>query len=191
MSLLAQIPYISPEDYLEGEAQSDIKHEYRFGQIWAMGGASANHSAISINLIAALKSHLRGKGCRVMGSDTRVEAQDHSIYYYPDLVITCVPQPPMSLYAKDPKIVVEILSRSTESRDRTTKFADYAAIPSLEEYVLVDSRTRAAWVHRKAQGWEAEVIPTEGNLSLQSIDFECSMDEIYEDVDLGESVTPP
>ena len=186
MSQAASIPYISPEDYLSAELRTDEKWEYRDGEVWCMGGASAEHVDINMNLIALLHAHLKGGPCKVRANDTRIkiETAHHLSYFYPDLIVTCAPQERGSAYTRSPRVIVEILSPSTEARDRSFKFSDYTSLESLQEYVLVDSRRRAAWVHRRGEGWKAHEVPAEGQLSLTSIDFACPLPLLYEDVEL-------
>ncbi len=143
-------PPLSIDDYLQLEAQSTIKHEYIDGEVYAMAGASDIHVTIALNLAALLRSHVRGTGCRVYIADmkARIEARNH--FYYPDVMVTCDPQDQeTSDYKRFPKLVVEVLSDSTEAFGRGDKFADYQAIATLEEYVLINTRHRRVECFRR------------------------------------------
>ena len=87
MSILRKNVLITPEEYLEGEKYSEVKHEYVAGHIYAMVGASEPHNQIAINLTTALKLHLRGGPCRVFMSDMKVRVRD--AFYYPDVLVSC------------------------------------------------------------------------------------------------------
>jgi Uma2 family endonuclease len=119
-------PSLSPDEYLQLEADSPIKHEYIDGEVYAMAGASDTHVTIALNLAALLRSHVRGSGCRVYIADmkARIEARDR--FYYPDVMVTCDPRDQATAtYKRFPKLVVEVLSDSTEAFDRGDKFTDY------------------------------------------------------------------
>ena len=84
-------PFLSVEDYLNGEPLSDVRHDYIHGDVYAMAGATANHNTISLNCAAALHAHLRGKPCRVFMADMKVRmlVQQRDVFYYPDVVVGC------------------------------------------------------------------------------------------------------
>ncbi|MDY6806482.1 MAG: Uma2 family endonuclease, partial [Cyanobacteriota bacterium] len=130
--------YLSPDAYLEGEKSSPIKHEYIQGEVCAMAGACDAHVTIAGNLFALLRSHVRGSGCRVYMSDMKARIETMDIFYYPDVMVTCDESDRQFDYFKRyPCLIVEVLSDSTESRDRGDKFADYRELSSLQEYVLI------------------------------------------------------
>lgn len=79
--------YISPENYLQGEQDSAIKHEYRQGQIYAIAGASNAHMLIALNFASVLRNHLRGSGCLTYISDTKAHIKSINTYYYPDVMV--------------------------------------------------------------------------------------------------------
>ncbi|MGH2415784.1 MAG: Uma2 family endonuclease, partial [Microcystaceae cyanobacterium] len=81
--------YISPENYLEGERVSPIKHEYRQGQVYAMVGAKKTHIVIAGNLVTLLNNHLNSSPCLVLNSDIKVRLAEANCYYYPDVAVTC------------------------------------------------------------------------------------------------------
>jgi len=134
-------PNLSAEDYLCLEAESSIKHEYINGEAYAMAGATDTHVTIAGNLFALLRSHIRGSGCRVYIADMKVQIETRNSFYYPDVLVTCDPRDrELPTYKKPPKLIIEVLSDSTEAFDRGDKFADYRTLDSLEEYVLINTR---------------------------------------------------
>lgn len=173
------------EEYLEWEAKQELRHEYIDGEILAMTGGTLPHAKIYLNFYRALYPHLRQKGCEAYVSDAKVQANKNSRYFYPDLVVTCDPE---DLKARDfiqhPKIIVEVLSPSTASYDRTKKLKYYRQIPSLQEYVLVDSEEIVVEVYRRGEGkmWLYYEYEAEEAIALESIGFECAIEFLYEGV---------
>ena len=172
------------EDYLEWEQQQPERHEYLRGEVFAMAGTSDRHNEISINLTILLRQHLRGTPCRVYMADvkTRVEAAD--CCFYPDLQVTCARSDLTDRYAKrSPVLVVEVLSASTAAFDAGDKFAFYQQLPSLQEYVLVDQdRIRVQVYQRREIGWQKTVIGPGERLRLASVDLDCPVEALYEDL---------
>jgi Uma2 family endonuclease len=184
-------PYLSPEEYLQMEESSPIKHEYRDGEIYAMAGANDAHVTITLNLAALLRSHVRGSGCRVYIADMKARLEQLNRFYYPDILVTCDPRDQETdTYKRFPKLIVEVLSDSTELFDRGDKFADYQTLDSLEEYVLINTkRQRVECCRRNAKGlWELQFYipallpPDQASFQLQSIGFESAIADLYEDV---------
>jgi len=125
---------ISIDDYLQGELISDIKYEYINGEIFAMAEARRAHNLIAGNIFADLHVHLRGTPCQAFNSDMKVGVltQLDDIFYYPDVQVSCEKQG-HDLYNAEPKLIIEVLSDSTERKDRVEKFHTYRKLASLEE----------------------------------------------------------
>jgi Uma2 family endonuclease len=185
--------FLSPEAYLQLEQQSQTKQEYINGAVYAMAGASDAHVTIAGNLFARLLNHLRGGGCRVYIADMKVRILDRNCFYDPDVMVTCNPQDQTTpTYKQFPKLIVEVLSNSTEAFDRGDKFADYQTLESLEEYVLINTRHQRIECFRRDSGgrWLLQTYTeTTPRFELQSVDFADSLATIYEDVILES--TPP
>ncbi|MBD2124767.1 Uma2 family endonuclease [Trichocoleus sp. FACHB-262] len=178
-------PYLNPEEYLQMEEHSLIKHEYINGQIYAMVGANDAHVTIAGNLFVLLRSHVRGSGCRVYMSDMKARIESLNRYFYPDVMVTCDPRDRETpLEKRFPCLIVEVLSNSTEAFDRGDKFADYQALDSLQEYVLINSkRQRVECFRRNETGlWVLQFYTDKQNFRLESINFEGAIADLYEDV---------
>ncbi|MEG4628756.1 Uma2 family endonuclease [Microcoleus sp. AR_TQ3_B6] len=178
--------YISPEDYLEGERVSPIKHEYRRGHVYAMTGAKKPHIIIGSNLVMLLGNHLLNTPCLVLSSDIKVRLEEANCYYYPDVAVTCDERDTGSnedfiLY---PSLVVEVLSPSTAAFDRGNKFADYQTSPSLQEYVLItQSESKIECFRVNTEGnWVSQTYRQGDELELMSIDFRCPIAQVYQKV---------
>jgi Uma2 family endonuclease len=124
MVALSQTP-LTPDEYLQLEAESTVKHEYVDGEVFAMAGASDVHVTIAGNLFALLRSHVRGTNCRVYIADMKARVEARNCFYYPDVMVTCDERDrATSTYKRFPKLIVEVLSDSTEAFDRGDKFTD-------------------------------------------------------------------
>jgi Uma2 family endonuclease len=139
------------EAYLEWEARQPIRHELVDGQVYAMGGGTAEHDTIGNNLRAALHAQMRGKPCRAHGPDLKVRAGKDG--RYPDALIDCGPRIPGALHAQEPVAVFEVLSKSTGWIDQSLKLRDYDATPTIRSYVLISQDEQRAMVYtRDADG---------------------------------------
>lgn len=188
-------PYFTPEEYLQLEQESDIKHEYRQGLVFAMAGAKKAHVIIAGNLSGLLFGHLRGKReCSVYASDIKVKFLEGSAFYYPDVTVTCDPrdQTENSLFIQHPKLIIEVLSNSTAAFDRGDKFEDYKSIPELEEYVLVHQKQMLVerfW--RRAENlWVAQTYSQGSAIELVSVGFSCPIEFLYEKAEQFLEVQP-
>lgn len=181
-------PFLSVEDYLAGEARSDIRHEYLDGQVYAMTGASRAHGLI-VNAIAyALTPAARRKGCQLFTSDMklRLEIGGKTLFYYPDLLLTCNPKDNDAYFSRAPCLLIEVLSESTARTDRREKLLAYQTLPSLEAYLLVEQDARRVEIYRRDSDWRVEYIE-HGDIPLPCLDATLPMAEIYQDV--AESLT--
>jgi Uma2 family endonuclease len=189
MTAVEKPQLISVEEYLEGEQHSDVRHEYIGGLVYAMAGTSDEHSFIVGNLHAALHPHLRGKSCRLFMLDAKVRLQaagDDNIFYYPDLMVACDPRDKDRFFKRFPRVLVEVLSESTERIDRREKFLSYTQIETLEEYVLVAQDKMEVTLFRRANQWQPELLKMAAQfLPLASIDFSIPLASIYEGVNFA------
>lgn len=183
--------YLTPEEYLQLEAASNSKHEYINGEIYAMAGATDTHVTIALNVAVMLRSHLRGSGCRVFISDMKVRIETKNRFYYPDVMVTCETKDrENSTYKQFPRLIIEVLSDSTEAFDRGDKFADYQSLPSLQEYVLINTKkVRIECFRRTEEGlWLLQFYKLEDSqFQLTSVDFTGKISDVYEEVEFVES----
>ena len=178
---------LSPTEYLDFEARSDIKHEYIDGELYAMAGSSDDHAAIISNAVMAIGPHLRRSGCRLYPQDVKAQITRRNRYYYPDLMVTCDDRDRLDRYVKRHyKMIIEVLSDSTEQFDRGSKFEDYRRSASLEEYVLISQDRMNVEVYRRnaADRWELQAYHQGDRVELVSIGLEFAIADLYEDVTL-------
>ncbi|BAD79864.1 hypothetical protein syc1674_c [Synechococcus elongatus PCC 6301] len=188
MVAVPQAHPLSVAEYLQFEAASEIKHEYRAGEVYAMADITDVHNTIVGNWVALIRSHVCGSSDRVYCSAMQVWLQQANCIYYPDLLVTCDPRDQETVnYKRFPKLIVEVLSPSTEAFDRGDKFADYQTLETLEEYVLIStSRQRVDCFRRSLEGvWTLQFyLPNAEVLPLRSIGLEVRLSDLYEDVTL-------
>lgn len=173
------------EEYLQMERASEVKHEYYQGEIFAMAGASNRHITISSNLIAELHARLKTSPCFPYGSDMRIHIPENTLFTYPDISIICGDINTLDKEkdtALHPIILIEILSKSTRDYDRGGKFKLYRDIPTLKEYMLIDSENIGVEIFRlnKHNHWELEEYKTlKEIITLPAINVSISMEDIY------------
>lgn len=176
---------LSVPEYLEVERASEIRHEYIDGEVYAMVGASRAHGLIASALVFALTPAARRRRCQLFTSDmkVRLEIGGQTLFYYPDLLLTCDPEDREPYYSTRPCLIVEVLSESTERIDRREKLLAYQTLPSLQEYLLVAQDERHVTVHRRRGDWRAEYV-TDGTIPLDCVDEPLAVDAVYADVEL-------
>ena len=188
MTITRSHAYFSPEEYLELERMSSIKHEYIYGEVYAMAGASDAHVTIAINLLTLLRTHVRGSNCRIYSSDMKVYIESANAFYYPDGLVTCDQRDTEEKYFKRyPRLIVEVLSSTTENFDRNGKFRDYQQLDTLQEYVLIsqDKMQVECWRRSGNGDWVTTIYESGSKVELVSLDFNCAIADLYEDVELS------
>jgi Uma2 family endonuclease len=177
--------FITPAQYLEMERASEFRSEYFQGYVQAMSGASLKHNIIDRNLIYSLANFLKGKDCQVLPSHMRVGTPLSDSYMYPDALIVCgKPELEDDMFdtLKNPSVIFEIISPSTSLYDKGRKFFFYQQIPSLKEYIMVDSRQILIQLGRKQPdgSWRFEQISQPNSvLKITTIEFNLPLSEIY------------
>lgn len=175
--------FMSWEEYLPFEEQSPYRHEYINGAVYAMSGGSLAHNRIAQQLVVAFRSHLRGGPCEPFFLEAKLEirAGRDRIMYYPDAMVSCRPEDRTEQIVRHPKLVVEILSKSTQHIDRREKAMIYQRVDAIEEYVLVAQNQPRIVVHRRAEAWRPMLYSgLEAQVEFRSIGLQMSLAQIYE-----------
>lgn len=186
--------YISPEEYLSAEREAAEKHEYYKGEVFAMAGDSLQHNDLFHNLYGILVPALKGKSCKPYGSDLRIHVPYNGLYTYPDISIICGKPQTTDRHndtVTNPAVIIEILSASTKEYDRGTKFHLYRSIPSLKEYILVDSTELSIelFVRTQSNSWQlTEYKNQDDHFTIQAIDLTLRTADVYEGVNLNAGV---
>jgi Uma2 family endonuclease len=191
MGLPAPKPQYSIQDYYRIENDATEKHEFRDGEILAMSGGSPRHALIAANVITELRARLKGKPCLPYTSDLRVRVTGQRRAAYPDVTVICGkieydPDDKAGHTVLNPRLIVEVLSPSTEAYDRGDKFAAYREVPSLAEYVLISHaeprietflrQVDGTWAFSSSSGNDSKAI-------LRSLQIELPLAEVYADVE--------
>jgi len=171
-------------EYLLLEKFSNVKHEFWDGQMYAMGGGTPEHSALAVAVAAALVPQLRGQ-CRVYNSDLRVVTAT-GLATYPDVTVVCGPLQPHSEdhdAVTNPRLIIEVLSPSTEDYDRREKFEHYKSLASLQQYILLSQRARLAeiWTRDNDNRWTSTTV-RDGEAAELAIGARLDVRELYETV---------
>ena len=188
-----QTRYYTPEEYLELEEQAEYKSEYRDGEIIAMTGGTTNHNKIALNFAASLKYGLRKKNYDVYIGDVRLWIPRYRQHTYPDVMI--IQGEP--IYATEntttvmnPLLIAEVSSKSTSNYDQSDKFMYYRSIPEFKEYILINQYQYHVMQYVKTNDskWIFTELESESDiLTLQTIDFQIALSEIYEQVNFTQS----
>jgi Uma2 family endonuclease len=195
MTLPACQPRFDADAYLEWEAGQPGKNEYFDGEVFAMSGASDAHVTIALNLAAILRSHLRGGPCSVFISDMKLRVEEDNAFFYPDVFVTCAAADrAQSHYKSAPSLMVEVLSPSTSAYDRGAKFAAYRKLPSLREYVLIDSERLSVDLFRRDDAGRWVLYPFDAvdqQVEFTSVGLQLPLQALYEDVALARTSAHP
>ncbi|MEE7626609.1 Uma2 family endonuclease [Methylobacter sp. Wu8] len=175
-------PIVTPEAYLllENDNNTETRHEYVNGLVYAMTGTSRDHNRISGRLYVRLSQHLQGTRCEPFQSDMKVRIQRGSDvrFYYPDVQVACEEETDR-YYNEQPCLIVEVLSDSTQRTDRTEKLMAYQTIDRLQEYVLLSQDSPYLEIYRRRSDWQRESFSEKQTVTLESIDLTLVVEELY------------
>lgn len=190
MSTVPETRRFSVQEYLAREEGSAAKHEFYRGEIFAMAGATIPHNIIAGNVFAHLHTALRGKGCRPFGSDQRIKVEKVGLFTYSDTSVICgdVERPKDDPHAAiNLRVIVEVLSESTEAYDRGRKFRFYQQIAGLQEYILIaQDEPRIEKFVRGVEGQRimSSVAGLDASLELSSVGCQLPLSEVFDGVTL-------
>ncbi len=178
---------MSVEDYLTLDKSSkDARYEYLDGGIRMLAGGSPDHSIIIANLTTMIKVPLRGRQCRVYNSDVQLKLSEKR-YVFPDITVSCDERDRNQKETiRYPRVVVEVLSPTTEATDRGKKAAYYRACPTIQEYVMVDSEEVFIEVHRReGEIWTINTFEPGKIITLESLGIQFPIEDAYEGTSLA------
>lgn len=174
---------ISVEEYLEAENDGDTRHEYVYGEIYAMAGASVPYNIVTGNIFTLFKAAAKQAKCRTYVSDMKVRVEEQ-IFYYPDVVVACQDIQD-NYYETNPCVIVEVISRTTARNDLLEKRLAYTKMERLQLYLLVDSRKRWVKVYRRVGSqWEELMVGKDQTLEIPCISAQLTFEDIYDGTDL-------
>lgn len=192
-------PYYTVEQYLVWERQAEERSEFVDGEIYAMAGESGAHGDISMNLAGMLQGQLRGTPCRARTKDSKVRSgamKEHlgrGMISYPDMVVICgevVYHDDQKDVILNPKVVLEVLSPSTEEFDRGGKFMRYRNFnPTLTDYLLISQTEPHIEHYLRLENGEWLLREYDGidrSFTIESIKCSFALSELYERMNFGE-----
>jgi Uma2 family endonuclease len=182
--------YATPQEYLSDERIALEKHEYYDGNILQMPGASLGHNFIVVNLVSELGSLLKDTEFRVLPSDIRVASPNLDTFVYPDASIVSgkpILQDDQFDTLLNPSVIIEVMSTYSRDRDMGYKFFRYQRIPSVKEYIVIDSRNCFIQKASRQENdlWKFERIENDMNASLfiETIQHNLLLKDIYHRVE--------
>ena len=184
MSTTARHLHYSYEQYVALEEESQVRHEYLDGEIYAMAGGSPDHAALAATVIRLLGSRLP-RGCRTFTSDLRIRIPSSGLSTYPDVAVVCGRTTRAAddvLAVVNPVLLVEVTSASTEEYDRGEKLRHYKQIPSLREVLIVSHREPYLTLHRREDvDWVALDARRGETIVLEAVAAHLAVDDLYGD----------
>ena len=183
---------VTIEEYLEIERETQTKYEYHNGSIYALAGGTLNHTKICGNIFYELKDKLKNTSCGALSGEAKIYIKSQNKFVYPDTIAVCgeiKTSKKENNSITNPKVIVEVLSKSTASYDRGDKFHMYRQIESLEEYVLIEQEKPIVEIYkRKGDLWQiTRVEGLENEIHLTALDLKIQLQEIYDDVKFAQT----
>ena len=184
--LQALLKPLSEDDYLTGEMQADVRHEFVNGGVYAMAGASENHNRVSGNLYSSLVVGAE-QSCRPFMSDMKLRLDAGNAFYYPDVMLVCDAGDNEAYFKTRPCMIAEVLCRSTELTDRREKWTAYQKLQSLREYVLLAEGRAYIEVYQRVnlRQWGMTVLGIDNTLVLTCGDISVPVKDLYRGVDFS------
>lgn len=194
MTALPQRQPISVEEYLAGELDSEVRHEFVDGNVYAKAGARNQHNEIASNFLGALHGRLRGKPCRTMNSDTkfRIQLPYSTRFYYPDGMVVCERNDPGETFQDSPVVVAEVISEKTRRVDEEIKRDNYLAMPTVRVYLLIEQNEPRVVAYRRGEtGFTREFYEgLESVIPLTEVEAALPLAELYERIDFSNPDLP-
>ena len=182
-------------DYFALEEGSEVRHEFFEGEVFAMAGGTFLHNDLVLNCALSLRAQLRGKKCKALTENVQLAVDAGRYYNYPDVVVTCnLDDLKDGRTIKSPLLIIEVLSKSTENRDRSWKFDQYKKLPSLRHYLLVSQKTTLVeWYRREAnEVWSFTPLTRfTDEIHFPELDVTLRLQELYEDTGLTQMSIQP
>lgn len=189
---VAQHRTMTLDAYMAWEAEQDTRNELVGGEVVAMVGGTIAHDIVKVNAQFELMRQLRGSQCRVSSSDMKLVCANGNVRY-PNVTVDCGSFLATDVKSAEPRIVIEVLSKSTAATDFVLKMRDYATVPSIDTYLLLWQDEPRAVVNRKTgEGWRPEEVSGLGGVvELPSVGAELALAEVYAGLGFEPAEPPP
>jgi len=194
MGLPAELSRMTAADFLAWDALQTVRFEFVGGELFAMADAGEGHVTVAGNVYLQLRQHLAGTPCRTFITDMKLRVEAADAFYYPDVMVTCsVPDTRDPLVKREPVLLVEVPSPATAAYDRGDKFAAYRKLPSLREYLLIDTESRRCDLFRRGNDdlWVLHPFEPGQTVTLASVDLALSPAALWAEVPEPTKPTKP
>ena len=173
------------DEYIEFEEKSDIRHEFHDGYLFPMSGTSDAHNEIILNMATTLRPNFQKQGCKIYAENLKLQIAENSKYVYPDIMLTCDERDSASPFIKRyASLIIEVLSKSTAAYDKSDKFDLYQRVPSIQYYLLVDSRWQSVELYSRTEKdtiWTYQKFYERNEIiEFPKLNFKLSLEDIYQ-----------
>jgi len=175
---------MSANEFMRWEAEQEERYELVDGEVFARTGGTYAHDRVRMNLSAVLLPHLRGTPCRLIGPEVKLRVEPGAPGYYPDLFVACREIEPGASEVDEAKLIIEVLSPSTEKKDRGGKWIEYQKLATLQEYALIDPDKRRIEIFRRmgAMDWRLHICSQTEPVRFESVEFATTFEVLFEDL---------
>ena len=185
MAHAASFEKMTVDEFLDWEERQPEKHEFIDGEIFARVGVTRQHATVVGNVFQFLGNHLAGTPCRAYMADMKLRLEAAEAFFYPDVFVTCSEKDHQAeRFMSEPRLIVEVLSESTEAYDRGDKFEKYRLFDSLAEYVLINPIKRKADIFRRdaTNHWVLYEYGRDEPVQFASLELTIESSALYENV---------
>ena len=177
------------DEYIEFEEKSDIRHEFHEGHLYPIEATTAAHNEVKQNVVALIRPVFRKQGCKVFDENIKLQIVENGKYVYPDIMLTCHENDKNAIYLmKYPSLIVEVLSKSTSDYDKGSKFDFYQTLPSVQYYLLIESRWQKIELYSRTEKknfWTYQRYSESTEIiEFPKLDFQLSFEDIYQDLNI-------
>lgn len=182
------------EEYIQFDEESGIRHEFHEGFLYPIDGTSTDHNEIIQNIVAQLRPVFRKRDCKIFHENLKLQIKNNSKYVYPDIILTCDEQDKKTTFiVGHPSLIVEVLSKSTAAYDKGAKFNFYQSLPSIQYYLLIESRWQSIELYSRTENkdiWTYQRFSKSTDIiELPKLDFKLTFEDIYQDLNLPKSLS--
>jgi len=160
-----------------------VRYEYWQGEVFAMAGGTVNDNRIGLKIATILLENFEKKDCKAFANDVKLQLEKENYYVYPDVLLTCDEKDTDAYSVQYPSLIVEVLSKLTETYDRSVKLAQYRKIPSLKYYLLVSQSATSVEVYGRKNEQDLFTYQAyesmDDLIALPAINFSMLMQDIY------------
>ena len=176
-------------EYIEFEEKSDIRHEFHEGHLYPMAATTVAHNEVKQNTVALIRPVFRKRGCKVVDETIKLQILENGKYVYPDIMLTCEENDKNAIYImQHPSLIIEVLSKSTADYDKGSKFDFYQTLPSVQYYLLIESRWQSIELYSRTEKknfWTYQRYSESTEIiEFPKLDFQLSFEDIYQDLNI-------